>query len=79
MGKKGRCRSRTIRTVMKERFPVSSLAQRRKQMQKEFIAQSHTYENERKQLEKIEVTVFIDSLFQSIQNVLAACDFSAHS
>ena len=57
MGKKGRFRSRTMRTVMKERFPVARLAQRRKQMQEEFIATSHTYQNERKQLEKIKVKV----------------------
>ena len=68
-----------MRTVMKERFPVGGLAQRRKQMQEEFIAHSRTYQNERKQLEKMKVKVFIHSLFQSVQNVLAACDFSAHS
>ena len=79
MGKKGRCRSRTIRTVMKERLPVGSLAQRRKQMQEEFIAKSCTYQNERKKIEKVKVRVFIHSLFQSMQNVSAACNFAAHS
>ena len=63
MGKKGRCRSRTMRTVMKERFPVGRLAQRRKQMQEEFITHSCTYQNERKQQEKIKVKEFIHSLF----------------
>ena len=50
MGRKGKQRTRTARAIARDKFPIGSLAQRRKKLKEEFLNQCEIYKSEKKKV-----------------------------
>ena len=54
MGRKGKHRTRTVRAIARDKFPIGSLAQRRKELKEEYLNQCEIYKSEKKESKEIE-------------------------
>ena len=52
MGRKGRQRARSNKATARDKFPLATLAQRRKELCEEFLDQSKVYTKEKRKLKK---------------------------
>ena len=57
MGRKGKHRTRTARAIARDKFPIESLAQRRKELKEEYLNQCEIYKSERKKVKKLKEKV----------------------
>ena len=66
MGRKGRQRSRSSKTVARDKFPIGTLSRRRKMLSEECISSSKVYKEEQKKFKKLKrkaITFFISIIW----------------